>query len=633
MTANRTEQERTTQPSLLPLKVEQLRQMPAVGEADLLRSLQLLPGIQSASDISSGLYIRGGGPDQTRIMLDKMPLYNPSHAFGFFSTFNPDAIKDVQLYKGAYPANYGGNLGAVLDVGHREGNRQKFYAHGGVSLVAARLMLEGPVGTGSWMVSSRRTYLDPLLAAVRSQGVAVPDYYFYDLNGRISQRWGDADTFVFSTYMGQDDLDFDIDANSEFGIRWGNRAFSARWTRIFTPTLFGSLLAGGSAYESKIGARIFDTPATFENNVRDLSVKIDLNYFASNFHNLSTGFILKDYTFDFSELFNQLEQLDLRQRSLLMALYIQDEWQLHQRTHLRLGARASYFDEGDRLDLLPRIALSHSLRTGLRLKLGGGSYRQYLQLITTEGFSGSDFWVPLDKTVKPGRSHQGVLGVEWEPSRRYFFSIEAYYTDLDNLVVLDNNVAVDQASRRSEDLFKAGGTGYSTGIEFFVQRRRGRLTGWAGYALGWTKRRFAELNEGRSFSPKYDRRHDLSFVTSYRFSSWVLGVNFVAATGQAFTPAAARYTLRSPSTGVIDDYVLPADRNSARLLPYHRLDMSVKRQLELWGSESEVYLQVFNLYSRRNEWFVQYGAENPDTKPEIIKMLPIIPTLGLNFKF
>ena len=230
----------------ISLRAKPVQQLPALGEADLLRSLQLLPGIQAVSDISSGLYVRGGGPDQTAILLDDIPLYNPSHLFGLFSTFNPDAIKEVNLYKGAYPAAYGRTLGAVLDVSNREGNRKRTSGRGGVSLISGRLLTEGPVGQGSWMLAGRRTYLEPVLSAIRSRGVDIPlNYYFYDFNGKANQRWGD-DTFTVSTYWGQDDLRLDLEDESLVDLRWGNRALTARWTRVFSPALFGHFMATGS---------------------------------------------------------------------------------------------------------------------------------------------------------------------------------------------------------------------------------------------------------------------------------------------------------------------------------------------------------------------------------------------------
>ena len=634
--AERSEElEQATQSSFIALQVEPLQQMPAIGEADLLRSLQLLPGIQSASDISSGLYVRGGGPDQTAILLDHIPLYNPSHLFGFFSTFNPDAIKDVQLYKGAYPAAYGRTLGAVLDVSNREGNRQRFSSRGGISLIASRLLAEGPVGQGSWMVAGRRTYLEPVLSAIRSFGVDIPlNYYFYDFNGKVNQRWGD-DTFTVSTYWGQDDLRADIeDENESFvDLRWGNRALTARWTRVFSPTLFGHFMAAGSWYENTLLFSFFDTPFGVANSIRDWSLKGDVDYFANRNHTLTLGFLATLFEFDYSQSFNQQEQSDLYQRSVLASAYVQDEWQAGPTTRLRLGGRGTYFSVGDRLHFTPRMSLSHALSDKIRIKAAAGMYRQYLQLVTTEAFSGGDFWMPLDSSVEPGRSYQGVVGTEWDPSRRYQLSVEAYYTDLANLVVLDNAVAADSDDTRSDDIFKSGGSGWASGVEVFLQQRTGAFTGWVGYTLGWTRRTFPELNGGRTFPPKYDRRHDLSFVVSYQAGKWRLGSNLVYATGQAFTPASARYSLREPTTRSVKDYVLPAERNSARLLPYHRLDASASREFGLWGLDVEFYLQIFNLYSRRNEWFVQFNTKNPETKPEVVKQLPIVPTLGFNFSF
>ena len=411
--AERSEElEQATQSSFIALQVEPLQQMPAIGEADLLRSLQLLPGIQSASDISSGLYVRGGGPDQTAILLDHIPLYNPSHLFGFFSTFNPDAIKDVQLYKGAYPAAYGRTLGAVLDVSNREGNRQRFSSRGGISLIASRLLAEGPVGQGSWMLAGRRTYLEPVLSAIRSRGVDIPlNYYFYDFNGKVNQRWGD-DTFTVSTYWGQDDLRADIENENEsfVDLRWGNRALTARWTRVFSPTLFGHFMAAGSWYENTLLFSFFDTPFGIANSIRDWSLKGDVDYFANRNHTLTLGFLATLFEFDYSASFNQLEQSDLYQRSVLASAYVQDEWQAGPATRLRLGGRGTYFSVGDRLHFTPRMSLSHALSDKIRIKAAAGMYRQYLQLVTTEAFSGGDFWMPLDSSVEPGRSYQGVWG-------------------------------------------------------------------------------------------------------------------------------------------------------------------------------------------------------------------------------
>ena len=603
----------------ISLRAKPVQQLPALGEADLLRSLQLLPGIQAVSDISSGLYVRGGGPDQTAILLDDIPLYNPSHLFGLFSTFNPDAIKEVNLYKGAYPAPYGRTLGAVLDVSNREGNRQRTSGRGGVSLISGRLLTEGPVGQGSWMLAGRRTYLEPVLSAIRSRGVDIPlNYYFYDFNGKVNQRWGD-DTFTVSTYWGQDNLRLDLEDDEEsfVDLRWGNRALTARWTRVFSPALFGHFMATGSSYESIIALRFLDAPVRIANSIRDWSLKGDLDYFANRNHTLSLGLLATLFEFHFARSFNERTQLDLRQEPVLLEGYVQDEWRLGPTTRVQLGGRGTYFSAGHRWHFAPRLSLSHALSDKVRVKAGGGVYRQHLQLITTEGFSGGDFWVPLDSTVEPGRSYQAVTGVEWIPSPRYQLSVEAYYTDLANLVTVDTEVDDDNEATHSDAVFKSGGTGWAKGLEVFLQRRTGALTGWIGYALGWTRRTFPELNDGRPFPPKHDRRHDLSFVASYKVGAWRLGASLAYASGQAFTPVSET----------------PAQRNSARLLPYHRLDVSASRSFGLWGAASEFYVQIFNVYSRRNEWFLQLDSVDPEVDPRKIKQLPIIPTLGFNFNF
>ena len=603
----------------ISLRAKPVQQLPALGEADLLRSLQLLPGIQAVSDISSSLYVRGGGPGQTAILLDDIPLYNPSHLFGLFSTFNPDAIKKVNLYKGTYPAPYGRTLGAVLDVSNREGNHKRTSGRGGVSLISGRLLTEGPVGQGSWMLAGRRTYLEPVLSAIRSRGVDIPlNYYFYDFNGKANQRWGD-DTFTVSTYWGQDDLwlDLEDDEESFVDLRWGNRALTARWTRVFSPTLFGHFMAAGSSYESIIALRFLDAPVRIANSIRDLSLKGDVDYFANRNHTLSLGLLATLFEFHFARSFNERNQLDLRQEPVLLEGYVQDEWRVGPTTRVQLGGRGTYFSVGDRLHFTPRLSLSHALSDKVRVKAAAGVYRQHLQLITTEAFSGGDFWVPLDNTVEPGRSYQAVTGVEWTPSPRYQLSVEAYYTDLANLVTVDTEVADDNEATHSDAVFNSNGTGWASGLEVFLQRRTGALTGWIGYALGWTRRTFPELNDGRPFPPKHDRRHDLSFVASYKVGAWRLGASLAYASGQAFTPVSAS----------------PAQLNSARLLPYHRLDVSASRSFELWGAASEFYVQIFNVYSRRNEWFLQLDSVEPEVDPQKIEQLPIIPTLGFNFNF
>ncbi|HEU4724029.1 MAG TPA: TonB-dependent receptor plug domain-containing protein, partial [Candidatus Eisenbacteria bacterium] len=597
--------------------------------------LQLLPGIQAASDVSSGLYIRGGGPDQTLILLDQIPLYNPTHAFGFFSTFNPSAIKDVALYKGAYPSTYGGRLGAVLDVSNRDGNRNRFHGQGGVSLIAARATFEGPIRDGSWILSARRTYLDPILDAARGDSSEIPDYYFYDVNARVNRSLGGSDNVMISGYRGRDALHLDLDEGSFVDISWGNFAGTARWTHRFGPGLFGNFLAAASRYTSETKVSIFSTPIRFANRLLDLSLKGDLDWRLGRGHEIDAGLLASQFHFTFDQAFNQVVQPGLNERPASLALYAEDQWTLSPRATVRPGLRAELFGDRGRWSVEPRLSASALLTDRVRFKVGGGAYTQHLQLVSTEGFSGADFWVPTDKTAEPGRSWQAVSGVEWKVSEKHSLSAESYYTSLRNLVQLDNQRAADAQGTSTEELFFTGGSGWASGVELFAEQKTGPLTGWIGYTLGWSRRRWDEVNQGYTFPPKYDRRHDLKIVAEYKRRLWSYGASFLYGTGQAFTPAAARYTLTEPTTGTTpkDDLLLPGAKNSARLLPYNRLDVSITRHGHLFGAKADYFLQIFNVYSRRNEWFVQYDADNPETEPEITHQLPIVPTIGLNFEF
>ena len=634
----------SVRPSIASLKVRDIKQMAAMGEPDLLRGLQLLPGVQSASDFSSGLYVRGGGPDQTGIFLDQARLYNPSHAFGLFSTFNPDAVKDVTLYKGAYPAQYGGNLGAVLDVQNRDGNRRRFSTSGGISLISSRLLAEGPLGSGSWMLAGRRTYIDPLLRAVRKRADEFKGlgYHFYDVNGKMNTQLTDRDNLMVSFYGGEDDLNLAIqegDDRLSFGMLWGNQTVTGRWTHVFSPQLFSRLIALYSEYHSRITVDLLDLPLAIDNKVREVTLKSDFDYFASDRHTLRSGADLSFYRFNYGSQFDEYKST-LSTKPFLLNSYIQDDWQLSSLTEAQLGVRAAYYSDGSDLSVNPRFSLRHFLQDNVRIKLAGGIYRQYLQLVSSEGFSGADTWVPLDETVDPGRSWQVITGLEWDASKSYSLSTEAYYTDLSNLVSVNEDAEENREDLTSKELFHTGGTGYATGLEFFLEKRSGQLTGWLGYTLGWTRRTFDQIDYGRSHPPKYDRRHDLSLTATYRFTPacstcghWILTTNFVYGTGQAYTPAAARYTLTDPAAEEPVDRLLAARRNSGRLLPYHRLDLGVRRTLTLFGQHAEIYLQIVNAYNRRNEWFIQYDAEDSEKPPQIVRMLPVIPTFGFDFRF
>ena len=622
-------------PGFFEFDSEELTALPGAIENDVVRALQFLPGVQAASDISSGLYIRGGGPDQNLILLDNATVYNPSHAFGLFSTFNGDAVDDLQLYKSAYPAEYTGRLGSVLDITSKSGTREGVHGQGGISTISARMLLEGPVGNGTYIIGGRRTYLEPLLNAIRSEENQIPDYYFFDLNGSISQTVGGGVLSV-KAYGGQDDLNFRLSDESKFVQRWGNRVIAGQYAKLLSDSSLGKVFATYSRYRSETDIELFNTPLYIENKLQDATIGGDLTLETGERNRVRLGAQFSTFDFVTKQVFNRETNLDFKKTPYDVSVYGENEWESEQGiTSLRTGLRARYFNLGDRFLVEPRISGSRRLNKQVTLKAAGGLYYQYLQLVATEGFAGSDFYTPVDETARPGRSIQALMGTSWSPVREYEFSAELYYTSLSRLLSFDNNVPGDQESFKTEDIFVTEGTGYAAGLELFAQKRLGNLRGWLGYTLGFTRRTFAELNGGKEFPPKYDRRHDISAAMTYTAGSWAYSASFLAATGQAYTPASAKYSLRDPATGQDPDggYVLPSDRNSARLLPYHRLDVSVSRAWRPFGLNARWFVQAFNLYSRRNEWFIQYDSTDPENLPEVVRQLPIIPSLGVTFEF
>jgi hypothetical protein len=611
-----------------------LSEIPGIIEDDPLRALQILPGVQAASDISSGLYIRGGGPDQTLVLMEGVTVYNPTHAFGFFSTFNNDAVSDLALFKGAYPAAYGGRLGAVLDVDMVQDTAPEFSGKAGISLISGRLFLEGRAGPDHWWAAGRRSFLEPLLEAVSTPEEPIPSWYFYDTNaGFTSYRWGGVTRLLF--YKGRDQVAVDADVNTRVDLGWGNTVALLRHERFLSDNLEGRVTLSHSRYDSRTEAEILATGFEAVNKLKDTSLAARLDWRAAQAHRVVSGLSYSWYDLNYRQEFNLSPGLDYGSQPGELAAFLEDSWFADDLSTVRGGVRYRHVTEGQLNLWEPRLSARRQVRPDLSLKIGGGIYHQTLQLVSTEGFSSGDFYVPIDETADPGRSWQVVVGADWQAAQRTDISLEVYNTDLEDLVALDNNVPVDQNSLAADDIFVTEGKGYARGVELFLRHNRDSWSGWVGYTLGWTRRTFAELNGGQSFVPKYDRRHDLNLLLSRQSGSWKLTAAFRFATGQAFTPAAARYQLADPGTGMVDDdgQILSGARNSGRLLPYHRLDFSARRPIGLFGLKGEFVAEIFNLYNRRNEWFVQYDTEEDVTEASVVRMLPLIPSVGVNFEF
>lgn len=611
-----------------------VKQVPAVLQADVFRSIQLLPGIKAASDFSSGLYIRGGSPDQTLILLDRTTVYNPTHFFGFFSTFNPDAIKDIRLYKGAYPAEYGGRLGSVVDIYNKDGNRNNMAGTLSLGLLSSRASIEGPYSKGSYMLAFRRSTLEPVLAVLRNQIDNVPDsFYFYDINGKLNIDANQNNRLSLAFYSGVDDVKFPLGEDLRFNLNYGNRTLSTTWTHIVSPRVFANLTVTGSNYFSTPRFEFGGTPFDRENTVSDYSVKSDLEWMPNSSHAVRTGIWAGNLTLKLSDRFDGLETLNSRIQTQYAAFYIQDKWRPHTRWSVTAGLRGNYFTRGNYLRLDPRISVDFQVSSRLRLQTAYGRYHQFLTLITNEAFSGFDVWLTTADGVKPAWGDQFGLGLKYSPKASYNLEAELYYRTMRNLFELDPRTP-DAAGLDYADLFRFG-SGYAYGFELLLEKTSGRWNGFAGYTYGNTRRKFAGYNDSNFYPPKYDRTHDLNVVINFNLSrKWMLTSVFNYATGQAYTEPLGRTSISDPFGTLPTDPLTVGRVNASRLPAYHRLDLSATYYSTFFGlGNSELQIQIINAYSRRNIWFYNFDLdENPPERTEI-PLLPIIPSLSYTIYF
>ena len=611
-----------------------VKEIPSVLESDLFRSIQLLPGIKAASDFSSGLYIRGGSPDQTLILLDRTTVYNPSHFFGFFSTFNADAIKDVRIFKGGYPSEYGGRLGSVIDIYNRDGNRKEFQGRASLGMLASRITLEGPFSGGSWMLALRRSTLEPLLAVLRNNVDDVPDaFYFYDLNGKINYDAGPNDRFNLSFYTGTDNVEFPVAENTEFNLNYGNRTLSANWTHVFSHQLFSNFTVTGSEYFNYPSFLLSGTAFERDNEVVDLSVKGDFQFVPNRKHELKAGFWAGDLTLTVKNRFDDEETLNERIKTQYGAVYLEETFRPTPQWVFKGGLRANYITEGDFLRFEPRFSAEYIYSQQLLYQFAYGRYYQFLTLITNEAFSGFDTWLTTGDGVPPAWGDQFVFGLKTRPFAGYGFDVELYYRTMRELFELDPRIS-DPAGLDYVDLFRFG-DGYAYGAEFFLEKKIGRLFGFVGYTLGTSRRKFPSYNNDDYYPPKHDRIHDINIVANYKLNKlWRFTAVFNYATGQAVTEVQGRYSLQLPTGSITRDPFIVGGLNTGRLPAYHRLDIGFTRNGKFFNiGDYEMKIQVINLYSRRNIWFYSYDYDTNPISREDVQMLPIIPNISFTLDF
>ncbi|SFQ59266.1 TonB-dependent receptor [Hymenobacter arizonensis] len=659
----------STRMGTINVPVAQIKLLPALfGETDVLKVLQLLPGVQAGGEGQSGLYVRGGSPDQNLLLLDGTPVYNASHLFGFFSVFNADAIKNVELIKGGFPARYGGRLSSVVDITMKEGNMQKFHGEGAIGIIASRLTLEGPIkkDTASFIFSARRTYIDilarPFILA-QANGLSA-GYYFYDLNGKLNWKVSARDRLYLSGYSGYDEFYADDENKRDNGqynkqtsaLGWGNRTAALRWNRVINDRLFMNTHLTYTRYQFSVGIESEDRflnngqlqtdkfALTYLSNIQDLSVKSDFDYLPNPNHYIRFGGQYIRHLFRPGAL-QTSGSVDPSQNQVLgrriyadeASIYAEDDVKLTDRLKVNIGARFNNFLVDKKLypSLEPRLAARYLLTEDWSLKASYARTSQFIHLLTNSGIGlPTDLWVPATARIKPQRAQQVSAGVARNlrfKNEDYELSFETYYKPMQNLIEFREGADFIGTSDDNYESKITSGNGLAYGGEVFVQKKSGRTTGWLGYTLAWSTRRFAELNQGQTFPYKYDRRHDLKLVIIHEFSpTLTLSGTAVYGSGNATTLSQGRYQL-----GPFDTYEDYGSRNSYRMAPYHRLDLDLsKTKKKRWGEVVNSF-SVYNAYNRRNPYFIYLGRKegSEDLSYRQVSLFPILPSFSKTFRF
>lgn len=625
------------------ISIQTVKELPTILEPDVFRTLQLLPGVAASSDYSSGLYIRGGNPGQTLILLDRTKIYNPSHVFGFFSTFNPDAIKDLRLFKGGFPAYYGGSLGSVLDVYNKDGNRREYQGGLSLGLLASRAYVEGPHGKGSWMLAARRSTLEPVLA-VFSDVNGVPDlFYFYDFNGKINLDATPNDRISASFYVGSDHLKLSFLEDSAIRLDYGNATLTGTWVHLFSSQLLSNFTVTTSRYRSVPRVVFAGTEIKQENKIYETSIRADFEYFSQSRHEVKTGLWAGIFLAPLNTYFDGQDSFTSRNRVEHAAAYVQDTWRPSPLWQLTGGLRATYFANGHHFTVAPRLSIEHRWSPDVRLQASIGRYYQFQTLVTNESFSGFDFWLTSGRGVRPAYGDQYIVGLKTNLGAGVSLDLETYYRTMRRLFEPDPFLA-DPSGLEYKDLFTLG-RGSARGLEVQLSRNVGRLYGFLAYTLGSTDRYFDTINtdgqgQPRTFKPKHDRLHDVNAVISWNIGRrWTASAVFSFATGLAYTNPIARYRLQDTDliTGEENtDVLLSRGLNEARLPPYHRLDVGVTWNGGLFGiADYELQLQVINAYSRRNTWFISHQFQADGTVKNVdVPQIPIpLPNIAFSLKF
>ncbi len=645
-----------TEMSVLSLDIKEIKKLPVLfGEQDILKTIQLLPGVSASSEGGSGFFVRGGDADQNLILLDEAPVYNASHLLGFFSVFNSDALKDVKLYKGGIPAQYGGRAASVMDVRMKNGNMKKWSATGGIGLISSRLSLEGPFvkDKGSISISGRRTYADVVAGMVRKE-FRDANLYFYDLNAKANYKISDKDRIYASAYLGRDVLGL-----SDFGFDWGNQTFTLRWNHMFSSKLFANTSLIYSDYDYGFNLEATGIDIKLDAGIYDYNLKQDYTFFLNPKNKIEFGwngiyhkFRPMNFQFDEVEIAPTQEQ-----QALETGFYAANTQKVNDKLSVYYGLRfsamtnigeytAKTYDENNEVvsethhekgsfyntyfNAEPRVNATYILDEKSSIKASYNRNVQYLHLLSnsTSG-TPTDMWIPSNSLVKPTLADQIAVGYFRNfKDNAYKFSIEGYYTNQKNSVDYEDGAEIfGNPDIEAELVF---GRGRAYGLEFFLEKKKGKFTGWASYTLSKTERKFDEISNGEWFSARQDRTHDISLVAMYQLTPKLsLTSSWVYYTGDAVTFPAGKY--------YIDDALvnLYTERNGSRMPHYHRLDLGLTYTLRDGKYfYNDLNFSVYNLYNRKNAYSINF-AENAAGQAEAsrLALFGVVPSVTWNFKF
>ncbi len=652
---------RSTAMSTTTVQTKSVKHLPTIaGETDLIKIMQLLPGVSGGGEGSTSLFVRGGDADQNLVLLDEATVYNLGHLFGFFSVFNTDAISQLTMVKGAFPSNYGGRLSSILDVKMKDGNTNQFHGSGGIGLLSSRLMLEGPIVKNklSFLVAARRTYIDKVFSAINFN---LP-YYFYDINAKLNYKFSDKDRLFYSFYIGRDVLDIDeskLNKNNEedsaninegsglnFGFTLGNMTHTLRWNHIYNSQLFSNISVIMTDFDYNISGVMDNNILHINSKIYDVGTKIDFDYFRNNNNHIKYGASYISHNFkpnivstsgDISELLKSNKGTPMFTHEF--ALYALNDHEISPSLRLNFGLRISGAGVKGKLyaGLEPRIAFRYLKNANNSFKISYSRMKQYMHRVSSSTIAlPTDLWYPVTKNVKPQIADQIALGYNHLFIKHNItFEVEVFYKNMQNLIEYREGAKLILNNNYEKELL--AGTGKAYGAEFLIRKERGRLNGWISYTLSKTTRHFDELNNGKTFPAKYDRRHNISIVLNYEISKrWLFSAVWVYQTGSKFTAQIGQYLMPNSTMTGVDVVPLYTDRNAVEMAPSHRFDINItlkpKKKRKFNG---EFSFGGYNVYNRAQPYRINIEPNDNGTgyKYQQPGLFGFIPSIAYNFNF